>query len=61
MTEVQYVKGSRIGAGNPGKLVFVVSTIPSLAQFISLFTKEKLSFDHLNYTSTQVFHSKIST
>ena len=36
------------------------STTPSLAQFISFFTKEKLSFDRPNYTSAQVFHFKIS-
>ena len=40
-------------AGEQGKLVFVVSTTPSLAQFISLF-------DPLNYRSIQVFHFKIS-
>ena len=34
------------------------STTPSLAQFISFFTKEKLSFDRPNYTSAQVFHFK---
>ena len=48
-------------AGEQGKLVFVVSTTPSLAQFISLFTTgKKSSFDHLNYRSIQVFHFKIS-
>ena len=47
-------------AGEQGKLVFVVSSKPSLAQFISLFTKEKSSFDRPNYTSTQVVHLKIS-
>ena len=48
-------------AGEEGKLVFVVSTTPSLAQFISLFTTgKKSSFDHLNYRSIQVFHFKIS-
>ena len=31
-------------AGEQGKLVFVVSTKPSLAQFISLFTTEKIFF-----------------
>jgi len=50
----------RSTAGEQGKLVFVVATKPSLAQFISLFTKEKSSFDRPNYTSTQVFHFKIS-
>ena len=36
-------------AGEEGKLVFVVSTTPSLAQFISLFTtRKKSSFDRLN-------------
>ena len=54
------MKRNRIGAGNLGKLVFVVSTTPSLAQFISLFAKEKSFFDCPNYTSTQVFHFKIS-
>ena len=44
-----------------GKLVFVVSTTPSLAQFISLFTTgKKSSFDRLNYRSIQVFHFEIS-
>ena len=48
-------------AGEEGKLVFVVSTTPSLAQFISLFTTgNKSSFDRLNYRSIQVFHFKIS-
>ena len=43
-------------AGEQGKLVFVVSTTPSLAQFISLFTTEKKSsFNRPNYTSIQVF------
>ena len=38
-------------AGEEGKLVFVVSTTPSLAQFISLFTTgKKSSFDRPNYT-----------
>ena len=36
------------------------STTPSLAQFISLFTKEKLSFDCPNYISALVFHFNIS-
>ena len=46
-------------AGEEGKLVFVVSTTPSLAQFISLFTTgKKSSFDRLNYRS--IFHFKIS-
>ena len=40
--------------------VFVVSTTPSLAQFISLFTTgKKSSFDRLNYRSIQVFHFEI--
>ena len=44
-----------------GKLVFVVSTTQSLAQFISLFTTgKKSSFDRLNYRSIQLFHFKIS-
>ena len=48
-------------AGEQGKLVFVVSTTPSLAQFISLFTTaKKSSFDRLNYKSIQVFHFEIS-
>ena len=47
-------------AGEPGKQVFLVSTKPSLAQFNSHFTREKSSFDRPNYTSTQVFHFKIS-
>ena len=47
-------------AGEQGKLVFVVWTKPSLAQFISLFTTERSPFDRPNYTSTQVFHFKIS-
>ena len=48
-------------AGEQGKLVFVVSTTPSLAQFISLFTTgKKSSFDRLNYRSIQVFHFEIS-
>ena len=49
-------------AGEEGKLVFVVSTTPSLAQFISLFTTgKKSSFDRLNYRSIiQLFHFKIS-
>ena len=59
----KYAKRNGIGAGNPakGKLVFVVSTTPSLAQFTSLFTTgKKSSFDWLNYRSIQVFHFKIS-
>ena len=44
-------------AGEQGKLVFVVSTTPSLAQFISLFTTRK---NRPNYTSIQVFHFTIS-
>ena len=44
-------------AGEQFKLVFVVSTKPSLAQFISIFiTGKKSSFDRLNYRSIQVFH-----
>ena len=47
-------------AGEQGKLVFVVSTTPSLPQSISLFTTgKKSSFDRPNYTSIQVFHFKI--
>ena len=46
-------------AGEQGKLVFVVSTKPSQAQFISIFiTGKKSSFDRLNYRSIQVFHSR---
>ena len=37
----KYEKQNGIGAGEQGKLVFVVSTEPSLAQFISLFTMGK--------------------
>ena len=48
-------------AGEQGKLVFVISTTPSLAQFISLFTTgKKSSFDRLNYRSIQIFHFEIS-
>ena len=48
-------------AGEQGKLVLVVSTTPSLAQFISFFTTgKKSSFDRLNYRSIQVFLFKIS-
>ena len=48
-------------AGEQGKLIFVVSTTPSLAQFISFFTTgKKSSLDRPNYTSSQVFHFKIS-
>ena len=43
-------------AGEHGKLVFVVWTKPSLAQFISLFTTERSPFDRPNYTLTQGFH-----
>ena len=47
--------------GFRGFVVFVVSTTPSLAQFISLFTTgKKSSFDRLNYRSIQVFHFKVS-
>ena len=47
--------------GEQGKLVFVVSTTPSLALFISIFTTGKISsFDRLNYISIQVFHFEIS-
>ena len=39
----------------------MVSTEPSMAQFISLFTTvKKSSFNRPNYTSIQVFHLKIS-
>ena len=44
-------------AGEQGKLVFVVSITPSLAQFISLFTTGK---NRLNYRSIQIFHFEIS-
>ena len=48
-------------AGEQGKLIFVVSTKPSLVQFISRFTTRKKScFDRPNHTSIQVFHFKIS-
>ena len=50
-------------AGEQGKLVFVVSTTLSLAQFIPLFIKStfiKSSFDRLNYRSIKVFHFEIS-
>ena len=48
-------------AGEQGKLVFVVLTKPSQAQFISLFTKGKqIVFRLSNHTSIQVFHFKIS-
>ena len=48
-------------AGEQGKLVFVVTTTLSLAQFIPLFTTgKKSSFDRLNYRSIQVFHFEIS-
>ena len=48
-------------AAEQGKLFVLVSTNPSLAQFISLFTTgKKLSFDLSNYTSIQVFHFKIT-
>ena len=48
-------------AREESKLVFMVSTTPSLAQFILLFTTgKKPSFVRLNYRSIQVFHFKIS-
>ena len=48
-------------AREQGKLVFVVSIKPSLAQFISLFTAgKKSSFDCPNHASIQAFHCKIS-
>ena len=48
-------------AGEQGKLVFVVSSKPSLAPFIPLFTTgKKSSFDRANYITIQVFHFKIS-
>ena len=57
--EIQLTDWSTAGA--QGKLVFVVSTTPSLPQFISLFTtRQKSSFDRLNYRSIQVFHFEIS-
>ena len=47
-------------AGEQGKLVFVVSNTPSLAQCISLFTTGKKSpLDRPSYTSIQVFRFKI--
>ena len=57
--EIQLTDWSTVA--EQGKLVFVVSTTPSLAQFISLFTTgKKSSFDRLNYRSIQLFHFKIS-
>jgi len=57
--EIQLTNWSR--AGEQGKLVFAVSTKPSLAQFISIFTTGKSSsLDRPNHTSIQVFHFKIS-
>ena len=57
--EIQLTDWSTAGA--QGKLVFVVSTTPSLPQFISLFTTgQKSSFDRLNYRSIQVFHFEVS-
>ena len=51
----------RSTAAEQGKLFVLVSTNPSLAQFISLFsTGKKSSFDLSNYTSIQVFHFKIT-
>ena len=51
----------RSTAGEQAKLVFVVSTTPSLAQFISLFsTGKKSSFNRPIYRSIQVFLFKIS-
>ena len=48
-------------AGEQGKLVFLVSTKPSLTQFISVFiTGKKSSFDRPNYTLIQVLPVKIS-
>ena len=48
-------------AEEQGKMIFVVSTKPSLAQFMSLFTTGKTSpFDRPNFRSIQVFHFKIS-
>ena len=48
-------------AREQGKLVFVVSIMPSLSQFISFFTAgKKSSFDCPNHASIQVFHFKIS-
>ena len=48
-------------AREQGKLVFVVSIMPSLSQFISLFTAgKKSSFDCPNHASIQAFHCKIS-
>ena len=48
-------------AGEQCKLFLLVSTKPSLVQFISLFTTGKnSSFDRPNYRSIQVLHFKIS-
>ena len=47
-------------AGEQGKLVFVVTTTPSLSQFISLFTTgKKSSLDRPSYASIEVFHFMI--
>ena len=57
--EIQLTDWSTVG--EEGKLVFVVSTTPSLAQIMSLFTTgKKPSFDRLNYRSIQVFQFKVS-
>ena len=46
-------------AAEQGKLVFVVSITPSLAQCIEFFHNgKKSSLDRPNYTSIQVFHFK---
>ena len=58
MTEV--CEAEQNWRGKSRQTGFVVSTTPSLALFISLFTKEKPFFDRPNYPSTQVFHYKIS-
>ena len=49
-------------AGQQGKLVFVVSTKPSLAQrnLFHISRREKQVFACPNLTSIQVFHFKIS-
>ena len=48
-------------AGEQEKLVFVVLTTPSPAQFLSLFsTGKKSPFNRPNYRSIQIFLFKIS-
>ena len=58
--EIQLTDWSTVG--EQGKLVFAVSTKPSLAQFhdFTFHNGKKSSFDSPNYTSIQVFQFKIS-